>query len=75
MSRIIFLAIALYVAYKLVFELIIPIFKTTQHVRRQFHTMNQAQQQGNNPSQPGSRPAASPKPRPGDYLDFEEIKN
>ncbi len=80
----ILLALGLYVVYKLVFDIIVPIYKASRQMHRQFRGMNERmqQQQQGNPSQNGfsgqqnssrpSRPAS--KPAPGDYIDFEEIK-
>jgi hypothetical protein len=67
----------IYLAYKVIFHLIIPIYKTTRQVKKGFQDMQQKmndhmqQQQnqsaGNNPGQSKNEPA-------GDYIDFEEIK-
>jgi hypothetical protein len=77
----ILLALGLYVAYKLVFDIIVPIYKASRQVHRQFRGMNERMQQQANPSQDGfSGQPNSPKqprpskPAPGDYIDFEEIK-
>lgn len=77
----ILLALGLYVFYKLVFDIIVPIFKASRQMHRQFRGMNERMQQQPNPRQddfsgrpnPGksSRPS---KPSPDDYIDFEEIK-
>ncbi|SHL89458.1 protein of unknown function [Chitinophaga jiangningensis] len=71
--------------YKLVFDFIIPIYRSTKVVRRQMSDMQeamrqqyeqqQAAQQGYSSQQqkpPVSRPES--KPDKGDYIDFEEIK-
>jgi len=83
MGRFFLLLIALYVAYKLVFDLIIPVFRASRQVHRQFRTMNEHMQQqantaqngwqGEQPRQPNktSRPA---QPSKEDYIDFEEVK-
>ena len=78
----ILLALGLYVVYKLVFDIIVPIFKASRQMHRQFRGMNERMQQQANPQQDGfsgqqntgraSRPSS--KPAPGDYIDFEEIK-
>jgi hypothetical protein len=75
MARIFFIAIAFYLVYKLVFELIIPIFKTTHHMRKQFRDM-----QNGGAGQPFQNARAekeqqAPRKQPtGDYIDFEEVK-
>ncbi|MBV8254755.1 MAG: DUF4834 family protein [Chitinophaga sp.] len=70
--------------YKLIFDFIIPVYRSTKVVRKQMADMQehmrqqyeqqQGSQQGNSPAQepPASRPA--PKVDKGDYIDFEEIK-
>lgn len=68
--------------YKLVFDFIIPVYKSTKAVRRQMSDMQQhmrqqyeEQQRGYTQQQqapPTSRPAE--KPKKDDYIDFEEIK-
>jgi hypothetical protein len=80
MPQVIFLSIVFYLAYRLIFDLIVPIFKTTRHVRRQFNSMNEQmrQQQANAYQQkerspdPKKQSAASSKM--DDYIDFEEVK-
>ncbi len=80
--RFILFALALYFIYKLVFGLVIPIFRTTQKIRRQFGDMQQQMHEQMNATQngyPGQRPPPPPaeepqKSRTGDYIDFEEVK-
>ena len=73
---------ALYLLYKLIFDFIIPVAKTTKQVKKQFsdmssrmqETMNQqqAQQQQGNQFSPGK--STSTKGKNDDYIEFEEIK-
>ena len=81
MLRYFLLFVALYVAYKLVFDLIIPVFRASRQVHRQFRSMNEQMQQqarsAQNDWEGGQGPqktTAAPKPEAGDYIDFEEIK-
>jgi hypothetical protein len=80
MIRYILLALVLYVVYKVVFDVIVPVFRATRHVRRQFRDMQQQhmQQQGQQAptsQAPGYQQTTQPKKQPsGDYIDFEEIK-
>lgn len=73
MARIFFLAIAFYLLYRLIFDLIVPIYKTTKHVRSQFSKMNQqannTQQQQTTNTPPGGKPN-----KVGEYIEFEEVK-
>lgn len=80
--RYIFIAFALYVLYKLVFDLIIPVSRATSQVRGQMRKMQEmqqeqfaAQQQQAQPNYNQQRQETAPvKPSKDDYLDFEEIK-
>ncbi|HEY4153835.1 MAG TPA: DUF4834 family protein [Puia sp.] len=85
--NIIFLALLIYLLYRFVAGFLIPVFRTTRHVREQFN-----QRKGGGPEQPGSAGAgeahssqdSAPKGsrtnrRPnsskvGEYIDFEEVK-
>jgi hypothetical protein len=78
--RFILFALGAYIFYKVIFELVIPIFRVTQKVRRQFNDMqqqmhNQANTQQDGFDSPRRTNPKSPTPgRPGDYIDFEEVK-
>lgn len=78
--RFILFALAAYIFYKVIFELVIPIFRVTQKVRRQFDDMQQHMNNQANTYQDGlnSQPKPNSKPhttsRAGDYIDFEEVK-
>ena len=77
------LAIVLYLLYRFVSGFLIPVIRTTRHMRRQFHDIN-----GQTP--PDGRPGNGPDPvngttgkegthktgtsKVGEYIDFEEVK-
>jgi len=77
------LAILTYLLYRFISGFLIPVFRTTRHMRRQFHEMN-----GQKPTsgQPGSPPDSANKTsgksgasktgasKVGEYIDFEEVK-
>ena len=77
--RFLFYAFLLYLAFRLVFDFIIPVYKTTKRVRKGFREMQnrmnqhteQYQQQENYPKQNQT----NNKTETGDYIDFEEIKD
>lgn len=75
MAKYIFYAILLYMAYRLVFDVILPVRKTTKTMRDEFR---QAQEQMQQAQKQAHRPTPSPEPgksKPvGDYIDFEEVK-
>ena len=80
--RIVFELFALYLLYKLIFDFIIPVARTTKQVKKQFNDMSnrmqetmqqqQAQQQ-NNTFTKNTTPAAT-SGKSDDYIEFEEIK-
>lgn len=79
MTKIIVYGILLYLLYKLVFELVIPVGKATSQVKdkiremqmqqeaqqRQYQQQQQAPQHPNTPTEAG---------KTGDYIEFEEVK-
>ena len=76
MADIFLIAIAFYILYKLVFDLIVPVYKTTTHVKQQFRNMHDNMQQANN-----FQKQQKPEPKKekadtsvGEYIDFEEVK-
>ena len=78
MIRFIFLALLVYILYKLVFHFIIPVYKATRQVKKGFRNMQQQmdeqmkqqqQQQGY-----GAGHEQSSTEKAGDYIDFEEIR-
>ena len=78
LSEIFFLAIVFYLLYRFVFNFLVPVARTTKHVRQQFRNMQDVQEEMRQrqesqvrPQQP-QRPAQ--KPPSGDYIDFEEVK-
>jgi len=89
LSEIFFLAIVFYLLYRFVFNFIVPVARTTRHVRQQFRSMHEQQesmreqqgmrqdawqQQATSRPQPTQQRSAQ-KPTSGDYIDFEEIKD
>jgi hypothetical protein len=78
MARIFFLAIVFYLLYKLVFDLIVPVYKTTRQVRQQFNDM-QGTGQGHTNAARQNDPAnnnghSNRKNKAGEYIDFEEVE-
>jgi hypothetical protein len=66
-----------YLAYRFVFNFLVPVYKATQQVKKGFRDMHDrmnSQQDANSSSyQQSQSPNNSEKPA-GDYIDFEEIK-
>ena len=75
--RFLFYAFLLYLAFKLVFDLIIPVYRTTRKLKKGFREMqqkmNQHAEQYNQQTAP-PQVKETEKSKAGDYIDFEEIK-
>jgi hypothetical protein len=80
MLRFVLLALAIYVGYKILFDIIVPVYRASKKIRQQFGAMHDQMQQdqanttqkaysGNN-----SHPPEQKKTVHGDYIDFEEVK-
>jgi lipopolysaccharide export LptBFGC system permease protein LptF len=77
MADIFFIAIAFYIIYKVVFDFIVPVYKTTARVKNQFKNMHETmQQQPNNFQEQQNKGAEKQKKdtSTGEYIDFEEVK-
>jgi hypothetical protein len=73
-----FYAFLIYLAYRFIFHFIIPVYKTTRQVKKQFREMNSRMEDYVNQQRANQQPA-SPQPevkkeQAGDYIDFEEVK-
>ena len=80
--RFVLYALGIYILYKVIFDLVIPIFRTTRKIRRQFGDMQQHMQDQMNTAQNDYKgqqhqppQAEQKKARAGDYIDFEEVKS
>lgn len=79
--RIVFELFALYLLYKLIFDFIIPLTRTTKQVKKQFNemstrmqeTMRQQQAQQQTQFQQASK-TSSNNAKDDDYIEFEEVK-
>jgi len=78
MLRYLFYAFLIYLAYRLVFHFIIPIYKTTRQVKKQFREMHSRMQDNMSQQQPQQQPVTpateNKNQQAGDYIDFEELK-
>ena len=67
----------LYLLYKLRFDFIIPIYRTTKQVKKGFREMHERMNDQMNQQQGFQNPTSTTKAKsekPGEYIDFEEIK-
>jgi hypothetical protein len=77
MFRILLYIFLIYLAYQFIFRFIIPIYKTTQQVKKGFREMHDRMNDAAGGDQPPSSTQSSsttPKEKVGEYIDFEEIK-
>jgi len=86
--NVIFLAILFYLLYRFITGFLIPVFRTTKHVREQFSQMRGGQMNNQpdsgaagstgatqNATPKGSRTGRRPNSsKVGEYIDFEEVK-
>ena len=76
--RYLFYAFLIYLAYRVVFHLIIPLYTTTRQVKKQFRDMHNRMHDQMNEQQ-SFQQTSTPQPeikkeQAGDYIDFEEVK-
>lgn len=77
--RILFELFVLYMVYKLIFDFIIPVYRTTKQVKKQFGDMSAQMQEKMNQQQKAyanSNPVKEQKTTSAkdDYIEFEEVK-
>lgn len=66
--KVILYGLLIYLLYKLIFDFIIPVSKTTKEVREKIKSMQEQ-------NQPGPDISTQKPPDPGgDYIEFEEVK-
>jgi hypothetical protein len=75
LADVLFLVIVVYLGYRFIFNFLLPIVRTTYHVRKQFQHMRDSAAPGpNSPNQAQPTEKRTPKPPAEDYIDFEEVK-
>ena len=74
-----FLIFVLYLAFRVVFDFILPVYRTTKRVRKSFREMhehmNRRTEPYNQPDYSQQQNQNNNKGGVGDYIDFEEIKD
>ena len=66
-----------YLLYRLIFNFIVPIYRTTKKVRRGFKDMQEKMNQQQNAPDAANNMAEDKKPNldnVGEYIDFEDVK-
>ena len=81
MMRFVLYLILAYILYQFIFKLVIPVYMTTRKIKKGFRDMQDRMQQQSAGEQKGpgfngqsKSSATAPKPKAGDYIDFEEVK-
>ena len=75
--KLLFELFLLYMAYKLIFEFIIPLYKTTKDVKQKVADMQQKMAEQQRQAQSAQAHKTAPKKETsigGDYIDYEEVK-
>ncbi|MBO9682073.1 MAG: hypothetical protein J7502_05300 [Flavisolibacter sp.] len=75
-----FVAFVAYLVFKLIFDFILPVYRTTQRVRKGFREMQermngQSEQYGQQQNGTKQNQNSNTKGGVGEYIDFEEIKD
>ena len=72
-----FFAFLAYLLFRLVFDFVLPIYRTTKKVKRTFREMNERMNGQNKAASTSHQEASEPSKKKsplGDYIDFEEVK-
>ena len=76
--RILFILFALYILYRFLFDFLLPVYRASKRVHRQFQDMQDQMNGQSNPNQTdftSSEPPSKSASVKKDYIDFEEIKD
>lgn len=69
-----FYFVVAYLLYRLVFNFILPVYRTTQQIKKGFRSMNEQMNGQATPNPPNSgTQAQKPSTQAGEYIDFEEV--
>lgn len=76
--RVILYGFLIYILYKIVFQFIVPIYRTSQKIKSGLRETHQrmSEQMQSNETKPSGTPGKNmnPKVNEEDYIEFEEIK-
>ena len=81
MFRVLLYIFLIYLAYQFIFKFVIPLYRTTQQVKKGFREMSGRMNQPDERDFANGQPSST-KPQPkdpnkksvGEYIDFEEVK-
>lgn len=71
--RVIFELLVLYIFYKLIFDFVIPVYKTSKEVSKKMEKMQNQMKEYEKQEQPANN-VHDTKVSREDYIDFEEVK-
>jgi hypothetical protein len=75
MIKLIFYGLVVYLIYKLIFELVIPVSKASSQMREKIQQMQDQQNFQQQQARPAAEPQPAAKPKTDkDYIEFEEVK-
>ena len=79
MFKVLLWALAIYMLYRFIFGLVIPVSKTASQIKQKMSEMQQQQafqqqEYARHQEQPKQKEATASAVKKDDYLDFEEIK-
>jgi hypothetical protein len=75
MIKLIFYGLVVYLIYKLIFELVIPVGKASSQMREKIQQMQNQQNFQQQQAKTAAEPQPAPKPKSDkDYIEFEEVK-
>ena len=77
MFKIILWGLFIYMAYRFIFEFVVPVTKTASQLKRKMSEMQQIQafQQSQQAASPAPEAKSAPStPKKDDYIEFEEVK-
>ena len=68
-------AILAYILYQFIFKLVIPVYLASRQIKKGFRDMHEKMQgQDKQNDTDNQQSKNSPKPKAGEYIDFEEVK-
>lgn len=74
MLRIILWALAIYFLYKVIFDLIIPVFRVSNQMRQKINAFKNEMERQQNGSDEQKQTSKSETAKGGEYIEFEEVK-
>jgi hypothetical protein len=74
MLRILFYGFLIYLLYQLVFNFIVPVYRTTRRMKKGFQKMQEQMNEQHKQQNSAQPPEEKSSQKLGEYIDFEEIK-